>query len=313
MAGISRCVLFSPLALHSEFSFGLTVLNYPPLYCVVLCLSYFRVSIHPSIHSDSGLLACRSCWLIKLNCDWWTLKWIAGGPVADPPRSSAHLPIKPHNGPVNSVWDNILVEKPPLHPPVLPGITMTSGCPVSLRDLCCLEMMQRPSWKGISLLWFLAWWPISLFMGGSTWWGIDERERWGRGRGRGRDTWDVFAVQQNSSQWGQTVSALLIASPCQTIFKRNLLMQCGPAYFCFYLFLFDSSLPLFFFSPFHFFLFSCARSVSWSSHTSLITSVCRGKISCSPIRGKLFKQHPCLMLFARKANDVCCSAAQYSY
>lgn len=138
---------------------------------------------------------------------------------------------------------------------VLPSIKMTSGCPASLRDWLCEEMMQRPSWKGISLLRFLAWWPISLFMGGSTWWGIDERERQGGGRAGEGDTWDVFVAQQNSSQWGQTVSALLIASPCQTIFKRNLLMQCGPAYFCFYLFSFDSPLPLLFFpfisSSFH--------------------------------------------------------------
>lgn len=71
---------------------------------------------------------------------------------------------------------------------------------------------------------------------GGSWWGIDERD-WGIDEGerrgkRQRDTRDLFVVLQ----WGQTVSAPLIASPCQTIFKRNLLMQRGPAYFSFHLF-----------------------------------------------------------------------------
>lgn len=197
---------------------------------------------------------------------------------------------------------------------VLPSIKMTLGCPASLRDCLCLEMMQRPSWKGISLLRFLAWWPISLFRGGSTWWGIDERERRRRmRRGRRRDTWDVFAVQQNSSQWGQTVSALLIASPCQTIFKRNLLMQCGPAYFCFYLFSCDCSLSAVFF-PLPFLpLFMCSLRVVVLPHGSHHRRLQGGDILFSPYVGSFFKRHPCLMVFAWEATDVCCSAAQYSY
>ena len=180
---------------------------------------------------------------------------------------------------------------------VLPSIKMTLGCPASLRDCLCLEMMQRPSWKGIGLLRFLAWWPISLFRGGSTWWGIDERERRRRmRRGRRRDTWDVFAVQQNSSQWGQTVSALLIASPCQTIFKRNLLMQCGPAYFCFYFFSCDSCgffgggggfPPMS--SSFHV-LAPCRRPPTRVSSPASVG----GRYPVLPLHGKLFQEAPVL-------------------
>lgn len=41
-------------------------------------------------------------------------------------------------------------------------------------------------------------------------------------RGKRKDTWDVFAVQQDNWQWGQSISSFLIASPCQIVFKRNL-------------------------------------------------------------------------------------------
>lgn len=146
-------------------------------------------------------------------------------------------------------------------------------------------------------------------MGGRSWWGIHERrvsDRWEGdwGKRRRRDTWDVVAAQQNSSQWGQAASALLIASPCQTIFKQNLLMQCGPAYFCFYpllvwvLFL-SLSPPSFIFSSFHVLALFRGPPTRISSPGSV-----GGRYPVLPLRGKLFKQHPCLMLFTRKANDV---------
>lgn len=64
--------------------------------------------------------------------------------------------------------------------------------------------------------------------------------------------------------------------------------------------MFVSSTFLFLFLP----LFVCSLFFLWSSHTSLIMSVCGGKISYSSLRGQLFKQHPRLMLFSGKANYV---------
>lgn len=106
------------------------------------------------------------------------------------------------------------------------------SCPVANILVYGRQLLMRNRWERVSDRW---------------------EEDWGTRRRR--DTWDVVAAQQNSSQWGQAASALLIASPCQTIFKRNLLMQCGPAYFCFYPFSFESSffhfLSLFISSSFH--------------------------------------------------------------
>lgn len=60
-------------------------------------------------------------------------------------------------------------------------------------------------------------------------------------------------------------------------------------------------LTSFFFLPFLllfvFFLYG-------ASHTSLVMNIWREKISLLPLRGKLCKQHVCLMLFSRNANDV---------
>lgn len=60
-------------------------------------------------------------------------------------------------------------------------------------------------------------------------------------RRKRRDTWDVFAVQQDNWQWGQSISSFLIASPCQIVFKRNLRNELWSSLFLFlFFFLFKS-------------------------------------------------------------------------
>lgn len=68
----------------------------------------------------------------------------------------------------------------------------------------------------------------------------------GRGGGGGGTLETCLRCSRIARSKAETASTLLIASPCQTIFKRNLLMPCAAAYICFCFFRLDSSPPLYF-------------------------------------------------------------------
>lgn len=128
-----------------------------------------------SIFSDSGPLSVLLVMIDGVWSDWWVV------PLLIRPRKLSQLPITLHNSflrekEFSEDWFN------PWFYWHLSAFTWLHILLYPWRTGCAWKTYRDSLEKGSSLPRFLAWWPTSLFTGGSLWWEIDER---GRERGEG--------------------------------------------------------------------------------------------------------------------------------